>query len=156
MTARMPRCFEHIADLQSHVGEELGASDWFEVTQERIGAFADATDDRQWIHTDVERARVESPGGRTIAHGFLTLSLLSPLFASALEVGNTSASINYGLNRVRFTAPVQSGDRIRARFTLQQYQALETGAQLVWHVLIERAGESKPVVIAEWLMRRIQ
>jgi acyl dehydratase len=150
------RSFDRIADLQPHVGEELGASDWFEVTQERINAFADATDDRQWIHTDTERARVESPSGRTIAHGFLTLSLLSPLFASALEVGNTTTSINYGLNRVRFTSPVQSGDRIRARFTLQQYQALDAGAQLTWNVLIERSGESKPVVIAEWLMRRIQ
>jgi len=152
----MPRLFEHIADLKPHVGEELGASDWFEVTQERIDEFASATDDRQWIHTDAQRARRESPGGRTIAHGFLTLSLLSPLFASALEVGNTTTSINYGLNKVRFTAPVQSGDRIRARFTLQQYQELGTGAQLTWNVLIERSGESKPVVIAEWLMRRIQ
>lgn len=152
----MPRNFERIGDLEPHVGEELASSDWFEVTQARIDAFADATDDRQWIHTDTERAKNEAPGGRTIAHGFLTLSLLSPLFASALEVGNTTTSLNYGLNRVRFTSPVQSGDRIRARFTLQHYQALDRGAQLTWNVLIERSGESKPVVIAEWLMRRIQ
>jgi len=152
----MPRNFERISDLAPHVGEELAVSDWFGVTQARIDAFADATDDRQWIHTDTGRALVEAPGGRTIAHGFLTLSLLSPLFASALEVGDTTTSINYGLNRVRFTSPVRSGDRIRARFTLQQYQALDGGAQLTWSVLIERSGESKPVVIAEWLMRRIQ
>jgi len=151
-----PRTFAYIADLESHVGEELGISDWFEVTQERINAFADATDDRQWIHTDVERARAQASSGRTIAHGFLTLSLLAPLFAAALEVGHTTTSVNYGLNRVRFTSPVNCGDRIRARFTLQQYQRLDSGAQLTWNVLIERPGEAKPVLIAEWLMRRIQ
>jgi acyl dehydratase len=150
----MPRTFNTLAELRAHVGEELGTSDWFLISQQRINTFADATDDWQWIHTDPERARREG-GGATMAHGFMTLALLAPLFASALEIGETRTSVNYGLNRVRFTSPVLCGDRIRARFRLQEFQPLEAGAQLLWGVTIERDGHEKPAVVAEWLMRRL-
>lgn len=149
-----PRAFSCIAELEQHVGEELSVSPWFEISQERIAKFADATDDDQWIHTDPERAKNESPWKTTVAHGFLTLGLLAPLFASALEVGNTRTSINYGLNRVRFPTAVLSGDRIRARFRLSAYQALNAGAQLTWNVTVERDGASKPALVAEWIMHR--
>jgi acyl dehydratase len=145
--------FDTIGELQAQVGKELAVSDWLTVPQQRITAFADATDDHQWIHTDPERAAREAPSGRTIAHGFLTLSLLAPLFGSALEIGGTRVSLNYGLNRVRFTSPVLSGDRIRARLTLHEYTPLNPGAQLNWSVLVERDGGDKPALVAEWLMR---
>jgi acyl dehydratase len=148
------RTFEAISDLAPLVGEELSLSDWFPVAQERIATFADATDDHQWIHLDTERARAESPYQSTIAHGFLTLSLLVPLFASALEIGGTKLSVNYGLNRIRFTSAVLAGDRVRGRFTLQEYTDLAPGAQLTWKSVIEREGAEKPAVIAEWIMRR--
>lgn len=148
-----PKRFESIDDLKDHVDQELSVSDWLTITQQKINLFADATGDHQWIHTDPERAARESPSKGTIAHGFLSLSLIAPLFASALSVGTTKVSINYGLNRVRFTAPVQSGDRIRARFTLTEYVGLDPGAQLTWTVLIEREGGDKPALIAEWIMR---
>lgn len=150
-----PRVFSRISDLSNHVGEELAVSDWFEVTQARIDTFADATDDHQWIHTDPARARRESPWKTTVAHGFMTLGLLAPLFASALDVRSTTASINYGLNRVRFPSPVLAGDGIRARFTLAAYEDLDPGAQLTWSVVIEREGQEKPAVVAEWIMRRL-
>jgi acyl dehydratase len=149
----LPRRFERILDLKDHVGQELAASDWLTITQQQINLFADATDDHQWIHTDPERAARESPSKGTIAHGFLSLSLIAPLFASALSIGTTKVSINYGLNRVRFTAPVLSGDRIRARFTLREFVELDPGAQITWNVLIEREGGDKPALVAEWLMR---
>jgi acyl dehydratase len=148
------RTFDAISDLAPLVGEELSLSDWFPVTQERIATFADATDDHQWIHLDAERARAESPYRSTIAHGFLTLSLLVPLFASALAIGGTKLSVNYGLNRIRFTSAVLAGDRVRGRFTLQEYTDLAPGAQLTWKSVIEREGAEKPAVIAEWIMRR--
>src|ERR1700689_2539590 len=149
-----PRRFESIVELKDYVGQELSVSDWLTVTQQQITCFADATGDHQWIHTDPERAARESPSKSTIAHGFLSLSLLAPLFASALDVGGTKVSVNYGLNRVRFTAPVLSGDRIRARFTLREYVDLDPGAQVTWNVVIERAGGDKPALVAEWIMRR--
>jgi acyl dehydratase len=148
------RSFDSFLDLSAHVGEELAVSDWFKVNQERIATFATATDDFQWIHLDGERARAESPYKTTIAHGFLTLSLLVPLFASALSIGDTKLSVNYGLNRIRFTSPVLAEDRIRGRFTLQEYTDLNPGAQLTWKSIIEREGADKPAVIAEWIMRR--
>jgi acyl dehydratase len=150
----MPRAFASIDGLRPHVGEELAVSDWFEVSQARIEQFAEATDDAQWIHVDPVRAQRESPWGGTVAHGFLTLGLLAPLFASALSVGNTRTSVNYGLNRVRFPSAVMSGERIRGRFTLAAYEELEPGAQLTWGVAVERAGASKPALVAEWIMRR--
>jgi len=148
------RQFPSIAALTTLVGEELSVSDWLSVPQSQIVAFAGATHDHQWIHMDVERAAREAPAGTTIAHGFLTLSLLAPLFAAALDIGGTQMSVNYGFNRIRFTAPVLSGDRIRARFALGGYLDLAPGAQLTWNVTVERQGGEKPVLVAEWLMRR--
>ncbi|HKS28714.1 MAG TPA: MaoC family dehydratase [Pyrinomonadaceae bacterium] len=145
---------ENISELRERVGQEVAASDWFEVTQERINLFAEATDDRQWIHIDPERARRESPFKTTIAHGFLTLSLLSELMKRAIEVGGLRMAINYGLNRVRFVSPVPAGSRIRARFTLSEVEEISGGLQATWQVTVEREGGSdKPCCVAEWLVR---
>jgi acyl dehydratase len=148
------RRFANITELHSLVGQELAVSEWLTVPQSQIMAFADATYDHQWIHTDVERAAREAPTRTTIAHGFLTLALLAPLYSAALDVDGTKVSLNYGFNRVRFTSPVLSGDRIRGRFLLAAYEDLAPGAQLTWKVTVERDGGQKPVLVAEWLMRR--
>jgi acyl dehydratase len=147
------RTFETIAELQPLVGQEIGVSEWITVTQERIQLFADATNDHQWIHLDTERAKA-GPFGTTIAHGFLTLSLLPEMAASALEVRETRMGVNYGLNKVRFPAPVPSGSRLRGRLKLIGYEPLEGGAQLTMQVTMEREGSDKPVCIAESLSRR--
>jgi acyl dehydratase len=144
---------ESVARLGEHVGREVATSDWLEVTQERINQFAEATEDRQWIHTDPERAAAESPFRQTIAHGFLTLSLLSELARLAMSVGGVRMGINYGLNRVRFVSPVPAGSRIRARFTLAGLEEIKGGAQAVWGVTVEREGSDRPVCAAEWLVR---
>ena len=135
------------------VGEEIAVSDWINVTQERIQLFADATGDHQWIHVDRERAAA-GPFGATIAHGFFTLSLLPEMSASAFEVRDTKMGVNYGLNRVRFPAPVPSGSRLRGHFKLLQYERLEGGAQLTMEVKMERDGSDKPVCVAESVARR--
>jgi acyl dehydratase len=147
------RTFEHLADLAALLGQEIGLSDWIMVDQARIQRFADATDDQQWIHTDPERAAV-GPFGATIAHGFLTLSLLPIFFDSAFKVADTRMGINYGLNKVRFPAPVPVGSRLRARFLLLSYEPIEGGAQLAVEVTVEREGGGKPVCVAESLTRR--
>ena len=148
------RVIEGIEELKSLIGEEVGASDWFEVTQSRINDFADATEDHQWIHIDVERAKTDSPFGSTIAHGFLTLSLLPHFAAQAFTVrGNFKMGINYGLNRLRFISPVKSGSRVRARFTLQAVEDVAGGAQITWAVTVESEGGAKPALAAEWLVR---
>ena len=147
------RSFETIAELQSLVGQELAVSDWITVTQERIQLFADATNDHQWIHLDAERAK-DGPFGTTIAHGFLTLSLLPEMAASAFGVRETRMGVNYGLNKVRFPAPVPSGSRLRGRFKLVNYEPLEGGAQITVQVTMEREGSDKPVCIAESIARR--
>ena len=118
------RVIESLDEMQSLAGQEIGLSDWLEVTQPMIDAFAETTRDRQWIHTDRERAAAESPFGTTIAHGFLTLSLISHLKSQAVAVRGVRMGINYGLNRVRFPAPVRSGSRIRGRFTLQSVESI--------------------------------
>jgi len=143
-----------ITRLQQQVGKEVGVSPWFEVAQERIDQFASAIDDPQWIHIDPERARRESPYGGTIAHGFLTLSLLSHLLESTFDVSNRKMGVNYGLNRVRFTDAVPAGSRIRARFVLNSYEPIKGGKQLVWGVTVEREGSQKPVCVAEWVTRQ--
>ena len=147
------RTFETIAELKELVGQDIGVSDWITVTQERIQLFADATHDHQWIHLDVERAKA-GPFGTTIAHGFLTLSLLPEMAASAFGVRETRMGVNYGLNKVRFPAPVPSGSRLRGRFKLVGYEPLEGGAQLTVQVTMEREGSDKPVCIAESIGRR--
>jgi acyl dehydratase len=147
------RSFERLSDLQPLVGQEIGESDWILVDQQRINLFADATGDHQWIHVDPVRAAA-GPFGTTVAHGFLTLSLLPEMFAAAFEVRDTRMGVNYGLNRVRFTAPVPVDSRLRARFKLLAYEAIEGGAQCTIEVTMEREGSPKPVCIAESLTRR--
>lgn len=144
---------ENITELKAHLEHEVAVSDWFEVTQARINLFAEATEDRQWIHTDPERASLESPFKQTIAHGFLTLSLLSELGKRAMSVGGVSMGLNYGLNRVRFIAPVPAGSRIRARFRLDSVEDIAGGVQATWSVTVEREGHEKPCCVAEWLVR---
>ena len=142
-----------IRELASRVGEEVGVSPWVEVTQERIDTFARAIEDFQWIHVDQPRAK-HSPFGGTIAHGFLTLSLLSHLSESTFSFSDRKMGVNYGLNRVRFTSPVPAGSRVRARFTLLRFEEIENhGVQVTWNVTIEREGAAKPALIAEWLGR---
>ena len=144
---------ESVAKLNELVGHEVAVSDWFAVTQERINEFAEATEDRQWIHTDPERAARESPFKQPIAHGFLTLSLLSELMKRAMSVGGVRMGVNYGLNRVRFIAPVPAGSRIRGRFSLMALEEIKGGAQGTWNVTVERDGGDKPCCAAEWLVR---
>ncbi|GAC1533980.1 MAG: 3-hydroxyacyl-thioester dehydratase HtdZ [Ramlibacter sp.] len=146
--------FASLAELPTLVGSELGTSDWHEVTQESVNLFADATGDHQWIHVDVEKARA-GPFGAPIAHGFLTLSLLPRFFETALAIGGTRMGVNYGLNRVRFTAPVPVGSRLRARLTLLACEPIDNdGMQMTWKVVVEREGADKPVCVAESLTRR--
>jgi acyl dehydratase len=148
------RIIETVEELRSLIGQEVAVGEWFTVEQSRIDAFADATGDHQWIHQDVERAKTESPFGRTIAHGFLTLSLLSYLSHECFEIrGDFKMRINYGLNRVRFPAPVLAGSRIRPRFTLQSLEAFDEGYQAVWAVSMEVEGGRKPALYAEWVVR---
>ena len=147
------RTFQRLADLEPLVGEHIADSDWIEVTQERIQLFADATNDHQWIHVDVERAKA-GPFGAPVAHGFMTLSLLPEMGASAMEVLDTRMGVNYGLNRVRFPAPVPAGSRVRGRFKLLKFEPIEGGAQLTFEVLMEREGSDKPVCVAESVGRR--
>jgi acyl dehydratase len=142
-----------IPDLEARVGEEVGISPWVDITQERIDTFARAIEDFQWIHVDPERAK-DSPFGATIAHGFLTLSLLSRLSEMTFSFAQRKMGVNYGLNRVRFTSPVPSGSRVRGRFTLAKYEKIDGGGvQVTWNVVVEREGAEKPVLVAEWLGR---
>jgi acyl dehydratase len=143
-----------MAELPGLVGTELGTSDWYEVTQEAVNKFADATADHQWIHIDVERAKKESPYGGPIAHGFLTLSLLVPLVAQVLTVTDVAMGVNYGLNKVRFPAAVPVGSKVRASVTLKNVEEVAGGLQLTQTVTIEREGGDKPVCIAEWVVRQ--
>jgi acyl dehydratase len=142
-----------LTDLDELVGREVATSDWLVITQERINAFAEATGDHQWIHVDTERARAETPFGATIAHGFLTLSLLSALMRDAVTVDGPRITLNYGLNRVRFVSPVPSGSRVRARIALATIDDLGDSIQATWTVTIEREGGDKPALVAEWIVR---
>ncbi|MBC7686130.1 MAG: MaoC family dehydratase [Bdellovibrionales bacterium] len=148
------REFASLNQLRPLLGQEVAITDWVDITQERVNLFADATDDHQWIHVDLERCKRDSPFGGPIAHGFLTLSLVSSLFERAIRMIDARMVLNYGLNKVRFPAPVPVGSRVRARLTLAKIDDIEGGAQLEWHVLIEREGGTKPVCVAELLLRR--
>jgi len=142
-----------IRELESRVGQEVGVSPWVEITQERIDTFAKAINDFQWIHVDPARAK-QSPFGSTIAHGFLTLSLLSHLSEQTFSFTDRRMGINYGLNRVRFTSPVPVGSRVRARFTVLKFEKIEgNGVQVTWTATIEIEGAKKPALVAEWLGR---
>jgi acyl dehydratase len=147
------KTFQTIAELSSLAGQEVTVSDWITITQERINQFAQATGDHQWIHVDIEKAKA-GPFGGPIAHGFLTLSLLPQFFLSSLKVVETRMSVNYGLNKVRFIAPVPVGSRLRARMKLLKSEPIDQGgAQMTWEVAIEREGASKPVCVAESVAR---
>ncbi|WP_184237611.1 MaoC family dehydratase [Massilia timonae] len=139
--------------LPARVGSEVAVSDWFEVGQERIATFAEATDDRQWIHLDPERCKRESPFGQPVAHGFLTLSLLPAMLTSALAIEGMRMGVNYGLNKVRFPSPLPAGSRVRGRWTLRGADAVAGGWQFTWDVTIQADGAAKPVCVAEFLIR---
>lgn len=144
---------ESIAKLSEFVGREVAASDWIVVSQERINQFAEATEDQQWIHVDRERAAAESLFKTTIAHGFLTVSLLSRMAETAMNVAGVRMGVNYGFDRVRFVSPLPAGARIRARFVLAKIEAINGGAQAIWNATIERENQTKPVCTAEWIVR---
>lgn len=148
------RVIASLQELKQLAGQEIAVSDWVTITQERVQQFADATGDHQWIHLDVARSRAESPYGGTIAHGFLTLSLLPMLMASSVQMSDVRMGVNYGLNKVRFPAPVPVDSRLRARIVLLSVEDIYGGAQVVWQVTIEREGGDKPVCVAESITRR--
>ena len=140
-------------ELKALAGQEIGVTDWLEVTQERINQFADATGDHQWIHLDRGRAEKESPYGTTIAHGFLTLSLVSQFIRETVEFAGLRMAINYGLNRVRFPAAVRSGSKVRARVVLQAVKDLTDGLEAVYLITVENDKSDKPCCVAEWVVR---
>jgi acyl dehydratase len=147
------KSFDHLSDLEALVGQEVGVSDWITVDQARVNAFAEATEDRQWIHVDPERAK-SGPFGGPIVHGFLTLSLIPYFFETGFSVRETRMVVNYGLNKVRFTAPVPVGSRLRAAFRLLAMDDVAGGAvQLTVEVAVEAEGAAKPVCVAESLAR---
>jgi acyl dehydratase len=149
------RVITSLDELKSLVGQEIALSDWLEITQERINQFADASGDHQWIHIDTARAKTESPYGTTIAHGFLSLSLVSTLLASALRLNiGGRMGINYGLNRVRFPSAVSAGSRVRGRFSLAAVEEFSGGAQFTWAATVEVENSPKPGVVAEWITRQ--
>jgi len=148
------KTFQTLSELAACVGQEVAVSDWLTITQEQVNLFAEATGDHQWIHVDPEKAKT-GPFGGPIAHGFLTLSLLPKFFSSSFQVVQSSMGVNYGLNKVRFTAPVPVGSRLRARLTLLACEPIDKqGVQMTWEMLVEREGAAKPVCIAESLVRR--
>jgi acyl dehydratase len=145
--------FAKLQDLQAEVGQDIGASDWITVDQKRIDLFAQATGDHQWIHVDPVQA-AKGPFGTTVAHGFLTLSLMPEMFAGAFDIADVRMGVNYGLNKVRFTNPVPSGGRVRGRFVLQAFEPIPGGAQLTVTVTMELEGSAKPACVAESISRR--
>jgi acyl dehydratase len=151
--------FATLAQIQSSLGQHSCTSDWVDITQAQVQLFADATGDQQWIHTDPVRA-ANGPFGAPVAHGFLTLSLLPAMFASAMDVPNTKLGVNYGLNKVRFMSPVKVGSRLRAHFKLVEFDALPAvpgtseGVQMTWEATIELEGGSRPACVAHSIVRR--
>ena len=143
-----------LAELKTLVGSEVACSDWIDITQQRIDMFAEATLDRQWIHVDAERCARESPFGVPVAHGFLTLALLPAMFENALRMADVKLALNYGLDKVRFPAPVPVNSRLRARLTLASVDEFAGGEQLVWSVIVECEGTARPVCVAQFVMRR--
>ena len=146
------KTFESVAELEKLVGEELGASDWLEITQERIDDFAKATGDFQWIHTDPERAKKESPFGKTIAHGFLSLSILPIFFEQMIQVRQVKMMINYGLNQVRFIQPVTVGSFLRLKAAIKKYEVTNKGVKVIVDCQIEIKGNPKPACLAESIL----
>ncbi|HWS04594.1 MAG TPA: MaoC family dehydratase [Burkholderiaceae bacterium] len=148
------KTFQTLKELAACTGQDVATSDWITITQEQVNQFAEATGDHQWIHVDVEKAK-KGPFGGPIAHGFLTLSLLPRFFESSIEVVESAMGVNYGLNKVRFIAPVPVGSRLRARMKLLSAEPIDnSGYQMAWEITVEREGAAKPVCIAESLSRR--
>lgn len=148
------KTFQTIADMTACVGQEVAVSNWLTITQQQVNLFAQATGDHQWIHVDPEKA-AKGPFGGPIAHGFLTLSLIPQFFESSFDIVGSRMGVNYGLNKVRFTAPVPVGSRLRARMKLLATQPIDNdGVQMTWEVTVEREGSAKPVCVAESLVRR--
>ena len=148
------KIFQTIAELAACVGQEVAVSDWLTITQQQVNLFADATGDHQWIHVDPEKA-AKGPFGGPIAHGFLTLSLIPKFFESSFDIVDSRMGVNYGLNKVRFTAPVPVGSRLRAHMLLLAALPIDNGGvQMTWEVTVEREGSDKPVCVAESLVRR--
>jgi acyl dehydratase len=149
-----PLVVDNLDALQDFVGREIATTDWFLVTQDRIQQFAEATEDRQWIHLDRDRAQRESPYQTTIAHGFLTLSLLSHLAQQALSIQHgVRMAVNCGLNRVRFPSAVRAGSKIHGRFTLQSLTNVSNAREAVFSIVVEDEGQGKPCCVAEWVVR---
>ncbi len=148
-----PRIISGVDELKQLAGQEIGQSDWVEVTQEMIDRFADVTGDHQWIHVDVQRSQQESPFGTTIAHGFLTLSLITRLHSDAVRIEGGKMGLNYGLNRVRFVGPVKAGSRVRGRSGVVSVDDILGGIQVTWKITVECENESKPSLVAEWITR---
>jgi acyl dehydratase len=149
----MSRVFNGVDELRAAKGQQVGVSDWLTITQERIDQFADATEDHQWIHVDPERAK-DGPFGTTIAHGFLSLSLLVPMVWSAYTVEGVRMGVNYGLNKVRFTSPVTVGSRVRGNIELLDVSDVDGGVQVTTKVTVEIEGSPRPALIAEWITRQ--
>ena len=147
--------FDRLADMQPMVGQEIAISDWVTISQERINQFAEATGDHQWIHVDAERAK-NSPFKSTIAHGFLTLSLIPCFSEPSIKVKSIKMGVNYGLNKVRFTNPVKVNSRVRGRFVLKAFDPIEGGAQVTMNVTVEIEGQEKPACVAESISRRFE
>ena len=149
-----PLVVKNLDALEHFVGREFAVTDWLTITQDRIQQFAEATEDRQWIHLESSRAQQESPYGTTIAHGFLTLSLLSHFVHESLEIkSGVRLAVNYGLNRVRFPSPVRANSKIRGRFTLQSLVEVGDAHQAVFSVVVEHESKGKPCCVAEWVVR---
>src|SRR5262245_13714472 len=144
---------DDLLSLKNRIGQEVGASEWFEISQERINQFAESTEDRQWIHTDPARAGMESPFRTTIAHGFLTMSRISALIRTTFNLSKLRMAINYGLNKVRFVSPVPVNSRVRAHFTPLTVEEIGVSTEIVWAVTIEREGSDKPACTIEWIVR---
>jgi acyl dehydratase len=150
----VPVVLEDVRALKEFVGREIGVTEWLSLTQKRIDQFAEATEDRQWIHLDRERARRESPYGTTIAHGFLTLSLVSYFVREAIEIRRgVRMAVNYGLNRVRFPSPVRSDSKIRARIAVLTLKELSDAVEVTFEVTVESEDSDKPCCVAEWVVR---
>jgi acyl dehydratase len=148
------KTFQTLSELAACTGQEVAVSDWITITQQQVDRFAEATGDHQWIHVDPEKARA-GPFGGPVAHGFLTLSLLPKFFESAFEILGSRLGVNYGLNKVRFPAPVPVGSRLRGRMKLLATEPIDNaGLQMSWQVTVEREGADKPVCVAESLVRR--
>jgi acyl dehydratase len=148
------KTFQTLADIAACIGQDVAVSDWLTITQQQVNMFAEATGDHQWIHVDPEKA-AQGPFGGPIAHGFLTLSLIPKFFESSFDIVGSRMGVNYGLNKVRFTAPVPVGSRLRARMKLLASEPIANdGVQMTWEVTVEREGFDKPVCVAESLVRR--